>query len=120
MAVESAGKVQLEQSHLHCARWRAGQADDLVDRYRRRPEKFFDGAEGIVRSIGLIGLGMPASGYAFPVTQTKSWHSAARTTEEDGERVSMMVTYYVDEGFGWRLNNRLRRAGLRVGIRPRG
>ena len=63
---------------------------------------------------------MPATGYAFPVTQTKSWHSAARTTEADGERVSMMVTYYVDEDLRWRLNNRLRRAGLRVGIRPRG
>jgi len=81
---------------------------------------FHEGESGEAASRTTQMAFMPASGYAFPVTQTKSWHSAARTTEEDGERVSMMVTYYVDEGFGWRLNNRLRRAGLRVGIRPRG
>src|SRR5205085_11541652 len=38
---------------------------------------------------------LPASGYAFPVALTKSWHSAATATDSDGERVSMMVTYYV-------------------------
>ena len=81
------------------------------------------GAAGIrssSRANADLTAGMPATGYAFPVTQTKSWHSAARTTEADGERVSMMVTYYVDEDLRWRLNNRLRRAGLRVSIRPRG
>ena len=61
---------------------------------------------------------MPASGYAFPVTQTKSWHSAAKTSEKDGERVTMMVTYYVaDTPFTW-LKYRLRRALLWVGIHP--
>jgi hypothetical protein len=63
---------------------------------------------------------LPASGYAFPVTQTESWHSAAQTNEADGERVSMMVTYYVDEGLWLPLNNRIRRLGLRLGIAPRG
>lgn len=63
---------------------------------------------------------LPATGYAFPVSKTASWHSAAQTTAADGERVSMMVTYYVDEGIAARLNNRLRRLGLRVGIHPRG
>jgi hypothetical protein len=61
---------------------------------------------------------MPSSGYAFPVTQTKSWHSAAETSEEDGERVTMMVTYYVaDSPFTW-LKYRLRRALLWVGVHP--
>jgi hypothetical protein len=61
---------------------------------------------------------MPSSGYAFPVTQTKSWHSAAQTSEEDGERVTMMVTYYVaDSPLTW-LKYRLRRALLWVGIHP--
>lgn len=63
---------------------------------------------------------LPASGYAFPVTETESWHSAAQTTVADGERVSMMVTYYVDHGLWLPLNNRIRRLGLRLGIAPRG
>jgi hypothetical protein len=61
---------------------------------------------------------MPSTGYAFPVTQTRSWHSAAETGEEDGERVTMMVTYYVaDSPFTW-LKYRLRRALLWVRIHP--
>lgn len=61
---------------------------------------------------------LPSSGYAFPVTETKSWHSAAETNEKDGERVTMMVTYYVaDSPFTW-LKYRLRRALLWVGIHP--
>lgn len=61
---------------------------------------------------------MPSSGYAFPVTQTKSWHSAAETGEPDGERVTMMVTYYVaDSPITW-LKYRLRRALLSVGWHP--
>lgn len=62
---------------------------------------------------------LPASGYAFPVARTKSWHSAANASEADGERVSMMVTYYLDESFGGRFTRRLRRAGLLFGIHPR-
>jgi hypothetical protein len=61
---------------------------------------------------------LPASGYAFPVSLTKSWHSAAETTEADGERVSMMVTYYVaDSPVTW-LKYRLRRALLSIGWHP--
>lgn len=61
---------------------------------------------------------LPSSGYAFPVTQTKSWHSAAETTQTDGERVTMMVTYYVaDSPLTW-LKYRLRRALLRIGWHP--
>jgi hypothetical protein len=61
---------------------------------------------------------LPASGYAFPVSLTKSWHSAAETKEQDGERVTMMVTYYLaDSPFTW-LKYRLRRALLLFGIHP--
>lgn len=62
---------------------------------------------------------LPASGYAFPVARTKSWHSAANAGERDSERVSMMVTYYLDESFGDRFTRRLTRAGLLFGIHPR-
>jgi hypothetical protein len=61
---------------------------------------------------------LPASGYAFPVSLTKSWHSAAQTTESDGERVTMMVTYYVaDSPLTW-LKYRLRRGLLSFGWHP--
>jgi hypothetical protein len=63
---------------------------------------------------------MPATGYAFPVSLTKSWHSAATTTAADGERVSMMVTYYVADGLVRRLYWKLRRAALRLGFHPKG
>jgi hypothetical protein len=59
---------------------------------------------------------MPSSGYAFPVSLTKSWHSAAATSPEDGERVSMMVTYYVADSFARRLYWKARRALLSLGI----
>lgn len=63
---------------------------------------------------------VPAAGYAFPVSGTKSWHSAAPTTKADGERVSMMVTYYVADSLAARLYRRLRRAALSLGIHPNG
>jgi hypothetical protein len=62
---------------------------------------------------------MPASGYAFPVALTKSWHSAATATDADGERVSMMVTYYVADSFARRLYWKARRALLLLGIHSR-
>ena len=61
---------------------------------------------------------LPSSGYAFPVSLTKSWHSAASTTEADGERVSMMVTYYIADNFAARLYWQARRALLSLGIHP--
>jgi hypothetical protein len=63
---------------------------------------------------------MPATGYAFPVSLTKSWHSAAATSEADGERISMMVTYYVADDIGTWIKFRLRRAALSFGVHPRG
>jgi hypothetical protein len=59
---------------------------------------------------------LPSSGYAFPVSLTKSWHSAAATSSEDGERVSMMVTYYVADSLPRRLYWIARRALLSLGI----
>ena len=59
---------------------------------------------------------MPASGYAFPVSLTESWHSAATASDGDGERVSMMVTYYVADSFLRRLYWKGRRALLSIGI----
>jgi hypothetical protein len=61
---------------------------------------------------------MPRSGYAFPVSLTKSWHSAATSSAKDGERVSMMVTYYVADGPFRRLYWEARRMLLSLGIRP--
>jgi hypothetical protein len=59
---------------------------------------------------------MPATGYAFPVSLAKSWHSAATVSETDGERVTMMVTYYVADGPITSLKYRLRRSLLSFGI----
>ena len=59
---------------------------------------------------------LPSSGYAFPVSLTKSWHSAAATKADDGERVSMMVTYYVADSFLRRLYWKARRALLSLGV----
>ncbi|MEO7365284.1 MAG: hypothetical protein ABIW03_03100 [Sphingomicrobium sp.] len=61
---------------------------------------------------------MPASGYAFPVTAKKSWHSAAQTTEGDGERISMMVTYYVADSLKSWSKYRLRRILNSFGRHP--
>jgi hypothetical protein len=45
---------------------------------------------------------LPASGYAFPVNLTASWHSVKPSSEADGARNSMMVTYYVqDTAHAW-------------------
>lgn len=40
---------------------------------------------------------LPASGYAFAVVEKESWHSVRQTTDADGERVSIMLTYYVQD-----------------------
>jgi hypothetical protein len=56
----------------------------------------------------------PATGYAFPVVRHHSWHSVARTSDADGERNSLMLTYYVqDHRYDW-LIERLKRAWLFV------
>jgi hypothetical protein len=39
--------------------------------------------------------------------------------ESDGERLSIMVTYYVADDLAARVERRLRRAALLFGIRPK-
>jgi len=51
----------------------------------------------------------PATGYAFPVVYHQSWHSVARTSPADGERNSLMLTYYVQDSPSRWLLHRLKR-----------
>ena len=51
----------------------------------------------------------PATGYAFPVVRHESWHSVTRTRDTDGERNSLMLTYYVQHGLLTWLGHRLKR-----------
>jgi hypothetical protein len=81
---------------------------------------FHDGPDGNAAEHTTQMPFMPSSGYAFPVSATKSWHSAAGTSESDGERVSMMLTYYAAEEPLRLLKLRLRRSALRFGVHPKG
>jgi hypothetical protein len=54
----------------------------------------------------------PATGYAFPVVRHESWHSVTRTRDTDGERNSLMLTYYVQDGLIAWLGHRLKRIGV--------
>ena len=62
---------------------------------------------------------LPASGYAFAVRKKESWHSVPKTTEADGERRSIMLTYYVDAGLEAKLHRRKQRFGIFFGVNPR-
>ena len=73
-----------------------------------------DSGKGAERTTKMSFL--PASGYAFPVALTKSWHSAVTASDRDGERVSMMLTYYVADSLARRLYWTARRALLSLGI----
>jgi len=57
----------------------------------------------------------PGTGYAFPVVRHKSWHSVTRTTDADGERNSLMLTYYVQHGVRAWLAQRLQRLMVFIG-----
>jgi hypothetical protein len=63
---------------------------------------------------------LPATGYAFVVTDRKSWHSAARTAPADGERVTMMVTYYLADDLRARLKRQGQRLLMSLGHQPEG
>jgi hypothetical protein len=80
------------------------------DKQRAIGTIFHEGAKGAKAKKTTQMPFMPATGYAFPVSLTESWHSAAETTESDGERVTMMVTYYVADNPRTWLKYRLRRA----------
>jgi len=51
----------------------------------------------------------PATAYAFPVLYHATWHSVAPTADADGERNSLMLTYYVQSGAFDRLAERAKR-----------
>ena len=51
----------------------------------------------------------PATDYAFPVVYHRSWHSVAQTSDADGERNSLMLTYYVQDTAPRWLVQRLKR-----------
>ena len=58
---------------------------------------------------------VPAAGYAFPVIRHKSWHSVSQTADSDGERNSLMLTYYVQQGpLAW-LAQRIHRLAVFIG-----
>jgi hypothetical protein len=58
---------------------------------------------------------LPGAGYAFPVIRHKSWHSVPQTADSDGERNSLMLTYYVQEGpLAW-LAQRIHRLAVFIG-----
>jgi hypothetical protein len=55
---------------------------------------------------------LPATGYAFPVMRHESWHSVAATSEADGVRDSLMISYMVQDTAGTWLIERLKRLWL--------
>ena len=61
---------------------------------------------------------LPAHGYAFAVRRKESWHSVPQTSAADGERRSIMLTYYVDQGPRIKLHRRLQRLGTLLGRNP--
>jgi hypothetical protein len=61
---------------------------------------------------------LPSTGYAFAVRKKESWHSAPTTTEGDGERRSIMLTYYLDQGSSG-FKRRTQRLGIFFGRYPR-
>jgi hypothetical protein len=63
---------------------------------------------------------MPNTGYAFPVVPSASWHSVAATGAQDGERCSLMLTYYVQDGPRQWWKRRYDRARCLFGVGPRG
>ena len=86
-------------------------ADDSQSHIGTRLHAGRDG-EAAARIVQLPFL--PASGYAFPVMRHESWHSVAQTSEHDGERNSLMLTYYVqDSAVDW-VVERLKRLWLFV------
>ena len=56
----------------------------------------------------------PASGYAFPVVYHESWHSVSSVSDADGQRDSLMLSYYVQASALEWVVQRLKRAWLLV------
>jgi hypothetical protein len=71
--------------------------------------RFHEGRDGEgARRIKTLAF-RPATGYAFPVVYHATWHSVAPTSDADGERNSLMLTYYVQNGAFDRLAERAKR-----------
>ena len=74
-------------------------------------------ADGTDRPIAMPFL--PATGYAFAVRRKESWHSVPQTAAADGERRSIILTYYIDRELKLKLQRRLQRAGIFIGRTPK-
>ena len=72
-------------------------------------EKKHDGAFVEVKTLEFA----PNSGYGFPVV-ANSWHSVRPMKNEDGERDSLMLIYYADQGWLGESVNRAKRLALDV------
>ena len=71
--------------------------------------RFHEGRDGdAARRIKTLAF-RPATAYAFPVVYHATWHSVAPTSDADGERNSLMLTYYVQNGVLDRLAERAKR-----------
>lgn len=71
--------------------------------------RFHEGRDGeAAQRIKTLAF-QPAAGYAFPVVYHATWHSVAPTSDADGERNSLMLTYYVQNGVLDRLAERAKR-----------
>ena len=81
---------------------------------------FHDGRDGDAAARTRRLPYLPASGYAFPVMPEASWHSVPQTVEADGDRYSLMLTYYVQNTLGTWLKRRYNRARCFVGAGPKG
>ena len=68
------------------------------DRQAHLGTLFHEGRDGEAAQRTRALAFRPATGYAFPVMRHQSWHSVAQTTDADGERNSLMLTYYVQQG----------------------
>jgi hypothetical protein len=81
---------------------------------------FHDGRDGeAARRTKHLSF-LPASGYAFAVMPRESWHSVPRTRAADGDRHSIMLTYYVQDTAKLWLERRYDRCRSFFGLGPRG
>jgi hypothetical protein len=81
---------------------------------------FHDGRDGEAAERTKTMPFMPATGYAFAVMARESWHSVRQTGETDGERYSIMLTYYVQDTFKAWWKRRYDRARSFLGLGPKG
>src|SRR5262249_32899200 len=59
--------------------------------------RLHEGRDGDAAARVLALKFLPATGYGFPVMRHESWHSVAETSDADGVRDSLMLTYYVQD-----------------------